>query len=160
MQSLYKKTQTGWLIILIFIPILLFFAGILYYQEVLGKSFGDRPAPSWVYLGFLLFFLILLGLFATLTVTGYPNYLEIKFGLGVIRKRFYYRDIRSCSVKKNPAYYGWGLRKIPGGWLYNVSGSWSVQLDMKNGRMYRIGTAEPQKLEQFVKNRLSLFGGD
>ncbi|MCK4404747.1 MAG: hypothetical protein KAW02_06600 [candidate division Zixibacteria bacterium] len=159
MQVTYRKTQRGWIINLVFIPILLFFAAILYYQEVLGKSLGDRPAPSWFYLAFILLFLILMALFSTLTVTGFPNYIEIKFGIGLIRKKFYYKDIRSCSVQKNPFLYGWGIRKIPGGWLYNVSGSMSVQLDMKDGKMYRIGTAEPQKLGEFIKTRLSLFGG-
>ena len=159
MQAIYRKRQRGWIINLVFIPILLFFAAILYYQEVLGRPLGDRPAPSWFYLGFILLFLILLALFSTLTVTGYPNYIEMKFGIGLIRKKFHYKDIRSCSVQKNPLIYGWGIRKIPGGWLYNVSGSMSVQLDMKDGKMYRIGTADPQKLEEFIKTRLSLFGG-
>jgi hypothetical protein len=159
MQAFYKKIQRGWIINLVFIPILIFFAAVLYYQELLGKSLGDKPAPSWFYLGFLLLFLVLLGLFSSLTVTGFTDHLEIKFGIGLIRKRFYYKDIRSCSVQKNPFIYGWGIRKIPGGWLYNISGSMSVQLDMKDGKMYRIGTAEPQKLEQFIKTRLTLFGG-
>ncbi len=159
MQAFYKKTQTGWLIIFIFIPVVLFFAFVLYYQEVLGRPFGQNPGPSWLFLAFLLFFLILLGSFATLTVTGFQDHLEIKFGVGPIRKRFYYKDIRSCSAQKNSAIYGWGIRAIPGGWLYNVSGLWSVQLDMKNGKMYRIGTPEPEKLEQFIKTRISLFGG-
>jgi hypothetical protein len=158
MQSFYRKKQTGWLLIFIFAPVILFFLFILYYQEVLGRPFGTNPAPSWILLAFLVFFLILLSLFATLTVTGLHDHLEIKFGIGLIRKRFFYRNIRSCSVQKNPAIYGWGIRKIPGGWLYNVSGSWSVQLDMKDGRMFRIGTPEPEKLEQFLKTRLSLFG--
>jgi hypothetical protein len=159
MQAFYKKTQRGWIINLVFIPILLFFAAILYYQEVLGKPLGDRPVPSWFYLGFVLLFLALLALFSTLTVTGFTNYIEIRFGIGLVRKKFYYKDIQSCSVQKNPFIYGWGVRKIPGGWLYNVSGSMSVQLDMKNGKMYRIGTPEPEKLEQFIKARLNLFGG-
>jgi len=159
MQAFYKKTQRGWIINLVFIPILLFFAAILYYQEVLGKPLGDRPAPSWFYLGFALLFLILMALFSTLTVTGFSDYLEIKFGIGLVRKKFYYKNIQSCSVQKNPFLYGWGIRKIPGGWLYNVSGSMSVQLDMKDGKMYRIGTAEPEKLKQVIKTRLSLFGG-
>jgi len=159
MQRYYKKTQRGWIINLVFIPILLFFAAILYYQEVLGKPLGDRPAPSLFYVGFLILFLILLGLFSTLTVTGFSDYVEMKFGIGLIRKKFHYKHIQSCSVQKNPFLYGWGIRKIPGGWLYNVSGSMSVQLDMKDGKMYRIGTDEPQKLEEFIKTRLSLFGG-
>ena len=158
MQASYKKTQIGWLMIVIFTPIILFFLALLYYQEVLGIPFLGEPAPSWLYPVLLLFFLILLGLFSLLTVTGYTDHLEMKFGIGLIRKRFYYKDIQSCSAQKTPLYYGWGVRSIPGGWLYNVSGTWSVQLDMKNGKMYRVGSPEPQKLEQFIKSRLSLFG--
>jgi hypothetical protein len=122
MQASYKKTQTGWLIVFIFVPIIVFFALILFYQEVLGRSLGTNPAPSWIMLVSVLLFLILLSLFATLTVTGFGDHLEVKFGIGLIRKRFFYRNIRSCLVKRNPFIYGWGIRKIPGGWLYNVSG--------------------------------------
>ena len=159
MQAFYRKTQVGWLMIAIFGPIILFFAVLLYYQEVLGIPFLGEPAPSWLYPVLLLLFLVFLGLFSSLSVTGYTDHLEIKFGIGLIRKRFYYKDIQSCSAQKTPIYYGWGIRAIPGGWLYNISGTWSVQLEMKNRKIYRIGTPEPQKLEQFIKNRLSLFGG-
>lgn len=35
---------------------------------------------------------------------------------------------------------------IPGGWIFNVSGWESVELQMKNGRKYRIGTDDAQAL--------------
>jgi hypothetical protein len=159
MQVFYKKRQTAWVIILLFMPIILFFLYIIYHQEVLGKPFGDNPGPSVLYLGFAIFSLILLSLFSHLTVTGYTNHLRIAFGIGLIRKKFYFKDIKNCSTEKTPWYYGWGIRKIPGGWLYNVSGFWSVQLNMKNGKMYRIGTDEPKKLAEFVRARIDLFGG-
>jgi hypothetical protein len=159
MQAFYTKRQTGWVIILFFIPVILFLSYIIYYQEVLGKPFGENPGPSIMYFGFIIFFLIILSLFSHLTVIGYMNYLEIKFGIGLIRKKFNYQDIRDSSIEKNPWYYGWGIRKIPGGWLYNVSGSESVQLNMKNGKMYRIGTDEPKRLAEFIKSRIDFFSG-
>ncbi len=159
MQVFYKKRQTGWLFILLFVLIILFFMYIVYYQEVLGKPFGSNPGPSIMYFGFAVLFLIILSLFSHLTVIGTNNYLEMRFGIGLIRKKFHFKDIRDCSTEKTPWYYGWGIRKIPGGWLYNVSGFWSVQLNMKNGKMYRIGTDEPKKLAEFVKTRIDLFGG-
>ena len=145
--------------IFIFAPLILFFTALLYYQEVLGIPFLGEPAPSWLYPVLILVFAVVLALFWSLSATGYTDHLEIRFGVGLIRKRFYYKDIQSCSAQKTPIYYGWGIRAIPGGWLYNVSGTWSVQLDMKSRKIYRIGTPEPQKLEQFIKSRLSLFGG-
>jgi hypothetical protein len=159
MQAFYTKRQTGWVIILFFIPVILFLSYIIYYQEVLDKPFGENPGPSIMYFGFIIFFLIILSLFSHLTVIGYMNYLEIKFGIGLIRKKFNYQDIRDSSIEKNPWYYGWGIRKIPGGWLYNVSGSESVQLNMKNGKMYRIGTDEPKRLAEFIKSRIDFFSG-
>ena len=159
MQVFYKKRQIGWLFVLLFVLIILFFMYIIYYQEVLGKPFGSNPGPSIMYFGFAVLFLILLSLFSHLTVIGTTHYLEMRFGIGLIRKKFYFKDIRDCSAEKTPWYYGWGIRKIPGGWLYNISGSWSVQLNMKNGKMYRIGTDEPKKLAEFVKTRIDLFGG-
>jgi hypothetical protein len=30
---------------------------------------------------------------------------------------------------------------------------------MKNGKMYRVGMPEPEKLDKFIKTRISLFGG-
>jgi len=159
MQAFYTKRQTGWVIILFLIPVILFLSYIIYYQEVLGKPFGENPGPSIMYFGFIIFFLIILSLFSHLTVIGYMNYLEIKFGIGLIRKKFNYQDIRDSSIEKNPWYYGWGIRKIPGGWLYNVSGSESVQLNMKNGKMYRIGTDEPKRLAEFIKSRIDFFSG-
>jgi hypothetical protein len=52
---------------------------------------------------------------------------------------------------KNPWYYGWGIHLIPGGWLYNVSGWEAVELQMKNGNKYRIGTDDPQGLMDAIR---------
>ncbi len=35
---------------------------------------------------------------------------------------------------------------MPGGWVFNVSGWEAVELQMKNGGKYRIGTNDPQGL--------------
>jgi hypothetical protein len=35
-------------------------------------------------------------------------------------------------------------------WIYNVSGFDAVEITMKNGKIYRIGTDEPLKLEQAI----------
>ena len=47
---------------------------------------------------------------------------------------------------KNRWYNGWGIRLIPRGWIFNVSGFDAVEIQMKNGRRYRIGTDEPEAL--------------
>jgi hypothetical protein len=36
-----------------------------------------------------------------------------------------------------------------------VSGLRAVEIQMKNGKMYRIGSDEPEKLESFLKEKLA-----
>jgi hypothetical protein len=64
MEAVYKKTQVGWMIVLSFIPVFLFLAWVVYRQEVLGKPLGHNPAPTSVYLGLIVFLLLLLALFS------------------------------------------------------------------------------------------------
>lgn len=89
-------------------------------------------------------------LFSGLTVRVDHTSVAIRFGPGLIRKSFSLSDIASCGPVRNRWWYGWGIRKIPGGWLYNVSGLDAVELQMKDGRVYRIGTDEPRALADAI----------
>jgi hypothetical protein len=104
----------------------------------------------------LLILAVCLVMFATLTVKIDEEALTIRFGPGPIQKRFRLADISSCRVVKNPWYYGWGIHLTPSGWLAqrNVSGFWAVELQMKNGQKYRLGTDDPEGLVQAVQDRL------
>jgi hypothetical protein len=84
--------------------------------------------------------------FGSLTVIVEGRYIEARFGLGWIRKRIGFDEIESYREVRNPWYYGWGIRIIPRGWLYNVSGFDAVELALRNGRRFRIGTDEPEVL--------------
>jgi hypothetical protein len=86
-------------------------------------------------------------LFDSLTVRVSHDLVEISFGIGIIRKQFDVGNIRRASVVKNKWYYGWGIRLTPHGWLYNVSGLDAVEILMDNGKQYRIGTDQPNELE-------------
>lgn len=102
--------------------------------------------------------LFILTSFSTLTVSIADNFLKIKFGFGIFRKKFLLRDIVSATQVKNPWYCGWGIRLCisPYMWIYNVSGFDAVELKMKNGKVYRIGTDEPAKLESALKQTMGL----
>jgi len=41
-------------------------------------------------------------------------------------------------------------------WIYNVSGFDAVEIKLKNGKTYRIGTDESQKLEQAILRSIKL----
>jgi energy-coupling factor transporter transmembrane protein EcfT len=136
----YQHTQIGYSIIIALAITLLFMA----YTQI-GYSIIIALAITLLFMAYLVAVygfnwiaftvLIILGvclvLFATLTVVIEKDVLEIRFGPGVIRKKFPLKDIGSCQIVKNPWYYGWGIRLTPYGWLYNVSGSCAVEISMK-----------------------------
>jgi len=135
----YKHTQVGYLLLIIYIVVILFIG----YMNIVTGSNG-------VSLVVLLIMLIVLVLFATLTVTVDERIIKIRFGVGLIRKSFHLKDVESYSIVKNPWYYGWGIRYTPRGWLFNVSGFSAIELQMKNGKLYRIGTDDPEGLARAV----------
>jgi hypothetical protein len=81
--------------------------------------------------------------------------LEARFGPGPIRKRFKLNEIESCQVVKNHWYYGWGIRLTPHGWLYNVSGFHAVEIKLRTGKKFRIGTDVPQELEEAIRQAIN-----
>lgn len=97
--------------------------------------------------------LLILALFTTLSVSVDENYIRIKFGWGVFRKKFAVNEIASVAPVKNHWYYGWGIRLLWWRhiWIFNISGFDAVEIRMKSGKIYRIGTDEPEKLETAIK---------
>ncbi len=128
----YRHTQTGWAIIITAIGV----AAILL-PVVAALDAGPLP------LGIVAATLLLMGLFATLTVVVDDTHLRFRFTFGLIRKRIAVADIRHYKAVRNPWYYGWGIHLYPGGVLYNVSGLQAVEILLKGGKRLRIGTDEP-----------------
>jgi len=139
----YKHIQVGYL------TLGMLGAGVLVIVVLMATS-----GFHWIALAVLIILALCSGLFATLTVRVDEDGVRIWFGPGVIRKRFPMKEIASCQVVRNPWYYGWGIRLIPHGWLYNVSGFLSVELRMKSGRRYRIGTDDPGQLGEAVRRAM------
>ena len=98
---------------------------------------------------------IVFALFHSLTVRISRSEIALSFGVGLIRKQFPIGDISSASIVQNRWYNGFGIRKIRGGWLYNVSGFDAIEIQLKNERKYRIGTDQPKKLLAAVESALA-----
>lgn len=139
----YQHTQIGYLLIIALAIVPLFFA---YRMTVHGFNWIDFSAI--VLIG------VFLVLFATLTVVIEEDVLRIRFGPGLLRKNFSLKDVETCHVVKNPWYYGWGIHLTPHGWLYNVSGSYAVEIKMKTGKKYRIGTDVPSDLVTAIRQSI------
>ncbi len=114
-----------------------------------------KAGINWIAIGVLIIIAVALVLFSSLTVVIWEEELEVRFGPGPIRKRFKLNEIESCKVVKNHWYYGWGIRLTPHGVLYNVSGFYAVEIKLRMGKKFRIGTDVPQELEVAIQQALS-----
>jgi hypothetical protein len=141
MNVSYRHTQVGYSII----AILVLGAACISISLV----FGNGPHALIFPVGILGLCLVL---FPTLTAVVRGETLSCFFGLGLIRRQIPVRDILSVSVVRNPWRYGWGLRSIPGGWLWNVSGVDAVELRLRDGKRFRIGTDEASQLREAIAN--------
>lgn len=105
--------------------------------------------------------LFVLASFTALTVYIDENDLRITFGYGIVRKKFLLSEIASAQTVRNHWYYGWGVKVWfwPYMWIYNVSGFDAIEIIMKSGKIYRIGTDEPKKLELAISRSLSYGPG-
>ena len=138
---IYKHTQTGHLMLLVLLAVALLYGFIL-------LQTGFNPLLVTI----MFFVLFILASFSSLTITIDNDHLRIKFGYGIFKKSFVLEEITSARTVKNHWYYGWGIRfwLWPRMWIYNVSGFDAVEITMRNGKIYRIGTDESDKLERAI----------
>lgn len=144
MAQQYKHTQIGYFLSVLY-SILVLFMGYLNIMTNFNPFalFG------------LLTILIVLGVFSRLTVVVDDQMIKLEFGMRIIRKAFPLKEIERYRVVTNPWYYGWGIRFTPRGWLYNVSGFSAIELQMKSGKLYRIGTDDPENLASALQSALN-----
>ncbi|WP_319579091.1 hypothetical protein [uncultured Methanospirillum sp.] len=95
--------------------------------------------------------------FSTLTVQVTESAVCIRFGpVPVIRKRIPLEKIHEWSRVTTPWYYGWGLRYIKNGTLYNISGFDGVEIRFQEGKRIRIGTDDPAGLTEAIRKATDL----
>ncbi|MFC1682718.1 hypothetical protein ACFL0G_00730 [Candidatus Zixiibacteriota bacterium] len=133
----YRHTQIGWAIIvamplsIVLIIILMFF-----------YEFSWAPVIVALVLGLTTL------LFGSLTVEIDQEYLTARFGPGLIRKTIPLRHIVAHQQVRSHWLSGWGVRRISGGWMFNVSGLDAVELLLQDGGKFRIGTDDAQGLTE------------
>jgi hypothetical protein len=111
-------------------------------------------APFWslgtfhpVQIAVLAILVVALALFYSLSVEIKDKTLTCRLGAGLIRKKIPLSEIHQARAVENPWYAGWGIRWLPGQYcMWNVSGLRAVELTLKDGKRFRLGTDEPEVL--------------
>lgn len=151
----YKHTQISYLMITITIATLALFSWA--YMKASTETLSPDSGSNFAVTSIMALTLCILISFASLQVSIDAEYLGIKFSWGIYRKKIPLKDIVSAKIVKNHWYYGWGVRLWlwPKMWIYNISGFDAVEIILKNGKIYRIGTDEPIVLEQAMLHAIT-----
>jgi hypothetical protein len=98
----------------------------------------------------------LLGFYG-MTIIVSDKQIQIKFGIGFYTKRIDLSAIDSITVTKYPLYFGYGIRMIPKGMLYNVSGRYAIEIKIKGKKsvMY-IGTNDWDNLKLILEESIKM----
>ncbi len=140
----YRHTQVGYLIITAMAVVMVLIGVVLANIGINGIA-----------IGVLVVIVVALVLFSSLTVVIREDEIEVRFGPGLISKRFRLNEIESCQIVRNHWYYGWGIRLTSHGVLYSVSGFDAVEIKLRTGKKFRIGTDVPQELEGAIRQAIT-----
>lgn len=143
-------TQYGKLMFYIFIPVIIISLLKFYTHYHLGNT-DFTPV---ILITFILSLVLLLVYRLTITIS--EQYVSFKMGIGLINKKYPISDIKSVEIVKNSWIYGWGIRVIPRGWLFNVSGFKAIELRFHSSdKVIRIGTDKPEEVEKEIRSLIN-----
>lgn len=89
-------------------------------------------------------------IFSSMTIEVNDSEINWYFGPGAFRKTLPLEEVESCKKVKNPVWMGFGIHAFGTGWIYNISGLWGVEIELKGGSLVRLGTDEPNYLCQAI----------
>ena len=147
MSSLYRRRQVGKMIIALLSGQVILIAGLL-------VAIARTPLVIGVLVGTLLLMLGVGFAFCTLTIDVNERRVRAWFGPGWIWREIPIEQITAVRVVENRWYWGWGIRRTPHGWMFNIGGLEAVEVEMNSGKKFRFGSEEPQQLAQAIKRAI------
>lgn len=143
-EFVYREHQAGWLLILAL-------AGASLLVLAVGPA---APAwPRWLAIGSMLLGALALG---RLTVEVGGGELRWRYGwLGLPRWRVPLAAIERIEPCRTHDVAGWGIHRTKEGWLYNIAGHDALRVVCRDGRRFRVGSADVAGLRRVLEPRLS-----
>jgi hypothetical protein len=117
----------------------------------LPEAFNDSTLAGWAVTATLVGLAAITVWFSWLKVTIEDTALTAAFGPGRPRKTIDLSDVVTATPVRNRWIQGWGIRKISGGWMYNVWGLDALEFTMTSGDIVRIGTNDQDNLLASVR---------
>lgn len=132
-MEVYKRTQPGTVIIVV----MLIAIALILATKVSSDLSAYIVASA---LG------LVAALFSCLTIKVKDDELVWYFGPYFWKKSVKVQDIESVTATRTSWLNGWGIRYTSKGWLYNVSGTEAVEIELKDGKVFLLGTDDSRGL--------------
>ena len=100
-------------------------------------------------------FLVVILLFHSLKVQIDDAAIHLAFGIGLVRRSIPLERIAVCALVRNRWFYGFGIRYVGTGWMWNIAGLDAVELTYTDGKRFRIGTDEPRELAEAIAQAMA-----
>ena len=137
---------------------LMLIGGVASTAIVLWAAWTAPEFPSWLSVVLIIILITIFGQFSSLSAIVTDKAVIAQFGSGYLRRSIPLERIKSVKSVRNSWLAGWGIRLIPGGWMFNVAGFDAVELELTSGSRFRIGTDEPGRLEAAILQAMSVTG--
>lgn len=153
---------------------------MIYFNDMVMKKFKEFQFAWWLVIAFIVTLLLVTTpfkiqgdslnrllvvsiVFITIAILFYglkteidDHKIRLSFGIGLIRKTIRLDKIKTVTEVRNNWIYGWGVRFIPNGMLYNISGLKAVELTFyDSGRIIRIGTSDTKLLKNEIEKYIT-----
>lgn len=142
-EFVYRAHQTGWLLLVSLLGTSLL---------VLAVSPAEPAWPAWLAAGSMLLAALALG---RLTVEVGGGELRWRYGwLGLPRWQVPVTAIERIEPCGTCDVVGWGIHRTKEGWLYNMAGQQALRVVRRDGRRFRLGSADLAGLTRALQARL------
>jgi hypothetical protein len=105
--------------------------------------------PAWVrgvlILAAAIYYWLLIT-FGRLEVRIEAQVIAVSFGRGWPHRVIPLATVTAVAARRGRWWYGWGIRRIPSGWLWNVWGLDFVEIRHAGDKIFNVGTDEPLAL--------------
>ncbi len=118
----------------------------------LAWSLIGADTPLMVFAGILV---VTAFVFHGLTIRVDSQTISWAFGPGIAGQTLQLSDIVEVKAVQNSFRHGIGMRITFDGWIYSVSGFSAVQLTLKDGMQYRLGTNDQQGLLAALDSKIA-----
>jgi hypothetical protein len=145
---IYEHTQRGGFVLLVLGIVALI---LIINMAMVGKTEPIIIPTYSIVLGVMA---LVAYMFGSLTAEVSREQVLVKMGPGLIRRTFVTVNISSATTVRNKWYYGFGVRRTPHAWMFNVSGLDAIEITLKTGSRFRIGTDEPDRLQRAIERAI------